>query len=64
MATKSNIQKLADKYAFPHVYENGSDGYKEIGDLDLNDWQEFLDELAKKGLTCTYNMHHDTYTVG
>lgn len=64
MAEKSNIQKLADKYAFPHVYESNSEGYKEIGDLDLNDWLEFLDELAKKGLTCTYNMHHDTYTVG
>lgn len=53
-----------NKYLEPSVYAEGTEEYKELSSLEGVEWSEFLDELAKHGMTCNYCPLTDTYTIG
>lgn len=53
-----------ENFLEPCVYENGSEGYRELSALEGAEWADFLDELARHGLTCNYSNVNDTYTIG
>ena len=61
---ESLAERMAHKYNEPAVYNSNSVGYKELETLEGDDWEAFLDELGKQGLTCTYNNQHDCFTIG
>lgn len=61
---ESLAERMAHKYNEPAVYNSNSAGYKELETLEGDDWEEFLDELGKQGLTCNYNNQHDCFTIG
>ena len=62
---KESLAKRMDhNYREPAVYNSQSVGYKELESLQGDNWVEFLDELGKQGLTCTYNNQHDCFTIG
>jgi hypothetical protein len=58
------IVELAKKYAHPQVYDNNTEGYREIEALDGEDWEKFLDELGRYGMSCNYCNAMDTFTIG
>lgn len=61
---ESLAKRMAHNYSEPAVYNSNSVGYKELESLQGDNWVEFLDELGKQGLTCTYNNQHDCFTIG
>ena len=58
------VKRYVDMFNIPMVYNNKTDGYKVLSEIPERIWSDFLDELAKKGLTCNYNTTHDTFTIG
>lgn len=58
------IVELAKKYAHPQVYDNNTEGYSEIEALAEEDWEKFLDELGRYGMSCNYCNAMDTLTIG
>lgn len=58
------IAELAKKYAHPQVYDNNTEGYSEIEALAEEDWEKFLDELGRYGMSCNYCNAMDTFTIG
>lgn len=58
------IVELAKKYAHPQVYDNDTEGYSEIEALEGEDWEKFLDELGRYGMSCNYCNAMDTFTIG
>lgn len=58
------IVELAKKYAHPEVYDNNTEGYREIEALEDEDWEKFLDELGRYGMSCNYCNAMDTFTIG
>lgn len=62
---KVNLAKrMAEYYNEPQIYHADTPGYKEIDSLQGDNWVEFLDELANRGLTCNYNNQHDCFVIG
>ena len=61
---ESLAERMAHKYNEPMVYHAHTTGYKELERLEGDDWEEFLDELGKQGLSCTYNNLYDCFTIG
>ena len=59
-----DLKRYVDAFNIPMVYGNGTEGYKTLSEIPEHLWSDFLDELAKKGLTCNYNCHHDCFTIG
>ena len=60
----SLAKRMAAYYNEPQVYHADTPGYKEIDSLKGDNWVEFLDELANRGLTCNYNHQHDCFVIG
>jgi hypothetical protein len=60
----NEAKRYADDFNTPMVYNNKTEGYKVLSEIPERIWSDFLDELAKKGLTCNYNTTHDTFTIG
>lgn len=60
----SLVKRMAEYYNEPQIYHADTPGYNELNSLEGDDWEEFLDELGKQGLTCTYNNQHDCFTIG
>jgi hypothetical protein len=58
------IVELAKKYAHPQVYDNNTEGYREIEALEGEDWEKFLGELGRYGMSCNYCNAMDTFTIG
>lgn len=56
--------RMAEKYSEPQIYHADTPGYKELNTLEGDDWEEFLYELATRGITCTYNNQHDCFVIG
>lgn len=61
---ESLAKRMAHNYNEPMIYHAHTTGYKELESLEGDNWEEFLDELGKQGLTCTYNNQHDCFTIG
>ena len=61
---ESLAKRMAHHYNEPMIYHAHTTGYKELDSLEGDDWEEFLDELGKQGLNCTYNNQHDCFTIG
>lgn len=61
---ESLAKRMAAYYNEPRIYNADTPGYKELNSLEGDNWQEFLDELAKSGLTCNYNPQHDCFVIG
>ena len=61
---ESLAKRMAHNYNKPAVYNSNSVGYKELVSLEGDDWEEFLDELGKQDLYCTYNNQYDCFTIG
>lgn len=59
-----SAKELAAKYSEPKIYHHDTDEYHELESLEGDDWGEFLDELAKYGLTCSFNNAFDCFTIG
>ena len=60
----SLAKRMAEYYNEPQIYNAGTPGYKELNSLQGDNWEEFLDELGKQGLTCNYNNQHDCFVIG
>lgn len=60
----SLAKRMAAYYNEPQIYNADTPGYKELNSLEGDNWEEFLDELAKSGLTCNYNPQHDCFVIG
>lgn len=60
----SLAKRMAAYYNEPQIYNADTPGYKELNSLQGDNWEEFLDELAKSGLTCNYNPQHDCFVIG
>ena len=61
---ESLAKRMAAYYNEPQIYNADTPGYKELNSLEGDNWHEFLDELAKSGLTCNYNPQHDCFVIG
>lgn len=61
---ESLAKRMADYYNEPAVYNHNTVGYEELESLEGSDWEDFLDELGKQGLTCNYNNVHDCFVIG
>lgn len=61
---ESLAKRMAHQYNEPMIYHAHTAGYKELESLEGDNWEEFLDELGKQGLTCHYNNLHDCFTIG
>ena len=61
---ESLAKRMAHYYNEPQIYHADTPGYNELDSLEGDNWVEFLDELGKQGLTCTYNNQHDCFTIG
>jgi len=61
---ESLAKRMAEYYSEPQIYHADTPGYNELNSLEGDNWVEFLDELGKQGLTCTYNNQHDCFTIG
>lgn len=61
---ESLAKRMAHQYNEPMIYHADTSGYKELNNLEGDNWEEFLDELGKQGLTCKYNNLHDCFTIG
>ena len=60
----SLAKRMAAYYNEPQIYNADTSGYKELNSLQGENWEEFLDELGKQGLTCNYNNQHDCFVIG
>jgi len=60
----SLAKRMAEYYNEPQIYNADTPGYKELNSLEGENWEEFLDELGKQGLTCNYNNQHDCFVIG
>ena len=60
----SLAKRMAAYYNEPQIYNADTPGYKELNSLQGENWEEFLDELGKQGLTCNYNNQHDCFVIG
>lgn len=60
----SLAKRMAEYYNEPQIYNAHTIGYKELNSLEGENWEEFLDELGKQGLTCNYNVQHDCFVIG
>jgi len=61
---KKSAKDLAAKYSEPMICRYGTDEYHELESLVGDDWEEFLDELGKYGLSCRFNNEFDCFTIG
>lgn len=61
---KSLGKRMAEKYSEPQIYHADTPAYNEINSIEGEDWEEFLDELASRGMTCNYNNQHDCFVIG
>lgn len=57
-------KRYADDFNTPMVYNKQTEGYKTLSEIPERIWSDFLDELAKKGMTCNYNPQHDCFVIG
>lgn len=60
----SLAKRMAEYYNEPQIYNADTPGYKELNSLEGENWEEFLDELGKQGLTCNYNVQHVCFVIG
>ena len=56
-------ERMAEKYAQPATYYGGSPEYNEIDSIIDYEWDKFLRELGKQGLSCNYNPTFDCFTI-
>lgn len=61
---ESLAKRMAHNYNEPAVYNSYTPGYKELESLEGDDWEEFLDELGKQGMTCNYNNQFNCFVIG
>lgn len=61
--TSDDIDDIVNEVVGVNVFENGSDGYDELSNLENDAWDYLIDKLSALGYHITYNNVEDKFVI-